>query len=88
MIVYDIITRIQQLGLPPNRVKHECDIRDLATDYATDMCKCVRICCQVPGTLIERVWIGVGMEVARDLVIDTEDILDVWKLGKVRAKSI
>ena len=88
LIVYYLGTRVDQRSLPSNWMIHEGNVRDLVTDHAAHMRECCWIRCEVKGTRVERGRIGVGVEVARDFVVNTEDVLDVWKRGKVGAERV
>ena len=68
--VHHVITRVDPLSLAAHRVVDEIDVREYAQDKLADMGKGFGVGREVVGTGVETVQIGVGVDVARDFVVD------------------
>ena len=87
LIVHDTVPGVQKRGFTPDRVVHEGDAGDLSADDLTYVGKSLGVRRRVKSAWVKRVGIGVGMKVARHLVVNAEDVVNIWELCQVGSRG-
>lgn len=88
LVVNDIITGVESLSGSTNRVEHEGRVGDLAANDLMDVAVGGRVGPEIEGVGVEAGLVGVGVEVARHLVVGADEILDVRVLVEVLGEVV
>lgn len=88
LVVNNIITGVEGLGRAADGVEHELGVGDLAADEVVDVAVGGGVDSVVEGVKVELGVVGVGMEVAGDLVVGADEVLDVGVLLEVLSQVV
>ena len=62
-------------------MKHEFNICRLCAQDTAHVGKCLGVCGIVKGIGVKTIGVRIGVKIARDLVVDTQEVVNIWKAG-------